>query len=93
MAKQSKSNTFNESEMALFYEPTHQYAQKVLDGADIVRDAIFQQLPTPRQSRDCSILLNTPLVDVGYRLRKTTFQPLGALFRLKVFALGLNHPR
>jgi hypothetical protein len=30
--------------MALFYEPTDQYAQKVLDGADIVRDAMFQQL-------------------------------------------------
>jgi hypothetical protein len=40
LAKQSKSNTFHESEMALFYEPTDQYAQKVLDGADIVRDAI-----------------------------------------------------
>jgi hypothetical protein len=37
---QSKSNTFNKSEMALFYEPTGQHAQKVLDGADIVRDAI-----------------------------------------------------
>lgn len=30
--------------MALFYEPTDQYAQKVLDGADIVREAIFRQL-------------------------------------------------
>ena len=30
--------------MALFYEPTDQCAQKVLDGADIVRDAIFRQL-------------------------------------------------
>jgi hypothetical protein len=29
--------------MALFYEPTDQCAQKVLDGADIVRDAMFRQ--------------------------------------------------
>jgi hypothetical protein len=35
---------FNESEMALFYECTDGYAQKVLDTADIVRDAIYQQL-------------------------------------------------
>ena len=26
-----------------FYEPTDQYAQKVLDGADIVREAILRQ--------------------------------------------------
>jgi hypothetical protein len=36
-------NTFHESEMALGSEPTDQYAQKVLDDADIVRDAIFHQ--------------------------------------------------
>jgi hypothetical protein len=47
LAKQSKSNTFNESEMALFYEPTVQYAQKAFDVADIVREAIFASL------RDC----------------------------------------
>jgi len=35
---------FNESEMALFYECTDGYAQKVLDTADIVRDAIYRQL-------------------------------------------------
>jgi hypothetical protein len=30
--------------MALGSEPTDQSAQKVLDGADIVRDAMFRQL-------------------------------------------------
>jgi hypothetical protein len=39
-----KAKTSNESEMALFYECTPQCAQKELDTADIVRDAIFQQL-------------------------------------------------
>jgi hypothetical protein len=29
--------------MALFYECRDEYAQKVLDTADIVREAIFQQ--------------------------------------------------
>jgi hypothetical protein len=33
-----KSNTFNESKMALFYECTQSCARKVLDTADIVRD-------------------------------------------------------
>jgi len=33
--------------MALFPECMPQYAQKVLDTADIVRDAIFQQLGLP----------------------------------------------
>jgi len=41
---QSKSNSFNESEMALFYECMLKCARKLLDTADIVRDAIFQQL-------------------------------------------------
>jgi hypothetical protein len=40
---QSKSNSLNESEMALFYECMLQCAQKLLDTADIVRDAMFQQ--------------------------------------------------
>jgi hypothetical protein len=31
---------FNESEMALFFECTDKYAQKELDTADIVREAI-----------------------------------------------------
>jgi len=38
-----KSNTFNESEMALFSERMLQCARKMLDTADIVRDAIFHQ--------------------------------------------------
>ncbi len=35
---------FNQSEMALFFECTDRYAQKLLDTADIVREAIFRQL-------------------------------------------------
>jgi hypothetical protein len=35
---------FNQSEMALFSECTDRYAQKLLDTADIVREAMFQQL-------------------------------------------------
>jgi hypothetical protein len=35
---------FNKSEMALFSECTDRYAQKLLDTADIVREAICQQL-------------------------------------------------
>ena len=34
-------NIFNESEMALFFECMGKYAQKLLDTADIVREAIF----------------------------------------------------
>ena len=41
---------FNKSEMALFSECTDRYAQKLLDTADIVRDAIFQQLGTCARS-------------------------------------------
>jgi hypothetical protein len=37
---------FNKSEMALFSECTDRYAQKTLDTADIVREAILQQLAT-----------------------------------------------
>jgi hypothetical protein len=40
---QSQSNSFNESEMALFYECILKCAQKLLDTADIVREAILQQ--------------------------------------------------
>jgi hypothetical protein len=36
---QSKGNSFNESEMALFYECMRKCARKLLDTADIVRDA------------------------------------------------------
>ena len=35
---------FNKSEMALFSECTDRYAQKLLDTADIVREAIYRQL-------------------------------------------------
>jgi len=38
------AKTLCESEMALFPECMPQYAQKVLDTADIVRDAIYHQL-------------------------------------------------
>ena len=34
---------FNKSEMALFSECTDRYAQKMLDTADIVREAMLQQ--------------------------------------------------
>ena len=34
---------FNQSEMALFSECTESYAQKLLDTADIVREAILRQ--------------------------------------------------
>ena len=34
---------FNKSKMALFSECTDRYAQKLLDTADIVREAIFRQ--------------------------------------------------
>jgi hypothetical protein len=37
---------FNRSEMALFSECTDRYALKLLDTADIVREAIFRQLPS-----------------------------------------------
>ena len=33
---------FNQSEMALFSECTDRYAQKLLDTADIVREAMFE---------------------------------------------------
>ena len=36
---------FNKSEMALFSECMDRYAQKLLDTAGIVREAMFQQLP------------------------------------------------
>ncbi len=37
------NGNFNKSEMALFSECTHTYAQKTLDTADIVRDAMLRQ--------------------------------------------------
>jgi hypothetical protein len=39
-----QSNSFNESEMALFYECMLKCAPKLLDTADIVREAMFRQL-------------------------------------------------
>jgi hypothetical protein len=48
---QSNGKSFNENEMALFYECTRMCAQKLLDTADIVREAMLQQSPlSPRQS-------------------------------------------
>ena len=41
-----KRQTVNESEMALFSECSLKCARKVLDTAEIVRDAMLQQLPT-----------------------------------------------
>ena len=38
---------FNKSEMALFSECTDRYAQKLLDTADIVREAMFRQQSQP----------------------------------------------
>ncbi len=38
---------FNQSEMALLSECTESYAQKLLDTADIVREAMFRQLTVP----------------------------------------------
>jgi hypothetical protein len=37
-------HTFNQSEMALFFECMLLCAQKLLDTADIVREAMFRQL-------------------------------------------------
>lgn len=40
----SKSNSFNESEMALFYECMQSRARKVIDTTYIARDAMLRQL-------------------------------------------------
>ena len=45
---------FNKSEMALFSECTDRYAQKLLDTADIVREAIYRQLSSPQTARGSS---------------------------------------
>jgi hypothetical protein len=39
-----QSNSFNENEMPLFYECMLKCAPKLLDTADIVREAMFRQL-------------------------------------------------
>jgi hypothetical protein len=43
--------------MALFHECTPQCAQKELDTADIVRDAILQQLEQLIEDKCCVILM------------------------------------
>jgi hypothetical protein len=43
-----KGKTINESEMALFSECSPKCARKVLDTADIVREAMLRQLPLPQ---------------------------------------------
>jgi len=40
-----KGKPFHESELALFFECMLPCAQKLLDTADIVREAIYRQLP------------------------------------------------
>jgi len=46
---------FNESEMALFFECLLLCAQKVLDTADIVREAMFPQSTIGQSSRPWTI--------------------------------------
>jgi hypothetical protein len=52
-----KSNTFNESEMALFSECMQSCARKVLDTADIVREAWFRQLQQDTDKRAATAIL------------------------------------
>jgi len=55
---------FNKSEMALFSECTDRYAQKMLDTADIVREAMFRQLTsTTRIQRLPNLQHVTPVTD------------------------------
>jgi hypothetical protein len=59
---------FNKSEMALFSECTDRYAQKLLDTADIVREAILQQLSkemSPNPSATSDIGLDDPKEDAS----------------------------
>jgi hypothetical protein len=56
---------FNKSEMALFSECTDRYAQKLLDTADIVRDAIYRQ----RVFRVGIYRLSKPLAGIPFRNR------------------------
>jgi hypothetical protein len=60
-----------ESEMALFSECMQQYAQKLLDTADIVRDAILQQpsefrLRNPQESRVAYPRYRRIVMEVGH---------------------------
>jgi hypothetical protein len=51
---------FNKSEMALFSECTDRYAQKLLDTADIVRDAMLRRPRWDRgQSKGIGFALDT----------------------------------
>jgi hypothetical protein len=50
------AHIFNESEMARSSECREQYAQKTLDTADIVREAIFAA-PTLFRVNGCAVLL------------------------------------
>jgi len=55
---------FNKSEMALFSECTDRYAQKMLDTADIVREAMFRQLTsTTRIQRLPNLQHVTPVTE------------------------------
>src|SRR5580704_1902004 len=63
-----KGNTINENEMALFSECMQSCAQKVLDTADIVRDAIYRQLRCPAS------FLST-LCDRGFGLSRVVLHP------------------
>src|ERR1700686_1944306 len=51
----SKSNSFNQSEMALFNECMLKCARKLLDTADIVREAIYQQAAPPGEPKRIKI--------------------------------------
>src|ERR1035437_2678796 len=55
-----KGKTFNESEMARSSECTEQYAQKVFDSADIVRDGILRQQPF-RDAANSTAFIDLPL--------------------------------
>jgi len=89
--------TFHESEMALFSECMPQCAQKLLDTADIVRDAIFRQ-PGTRFPRRC--LLYRPARQTRFRkLRisawRSTVRPRGPKPQRRVYFEGgwLSHLR
>jgi TonB family protein len=79
---QSKSNSLNESEMALFYECMPKCARKLLDTADIVRDAIFQQ--TTCLAATITAMVRRRADETQYKLRVLTVRlcALGWLFLL-----------
>ena len=60
---------FNKSEMALFSECTDRYAQKLLDTADIVREAMFHQTTLPSSLQIYKFCLAHPTnvdVDIAF---------------------------